>query len=161
MDPPLDPPEYEELPMEDPPVADSGLTLTQAAAQLGITERTLRAHIKEGKVAARKVIGSKGVAVYRVYLQDLPVDQPEDPLSEHPVDLSDPSAEAFIRHIAHLEQTIMELSGRVGFLQAELLQLQEQVKLLSAPAESLTSHSAITYMPASDGPGEQAAIALT
>lgn len=115
-------------------MTDGEFTLTQAAALLGITERTLRSHIKEGKVAARKVIGSKGVAVYRVYLPDPTVDQSgeyqEDPRAD-PV--PDPGVEAFIRHITHLEQTVMELSGRVGFYQARVQSLEAEVRLLAAP----------------------------
>ena len=125
-----------------------GLTLTQAAARLGVTERTLRTYIKEGNVLAEKVIGSKGVAVYRVYLDD-PVSDPVvdrrvDPVvieDDPPADpLPDPNAEAFIRHIAQLEQTVLELSGRLGFYQAQIqhlrgenTDLKERIALLEAP----------------------------
>ena len=118
-------------PLEDPLVVDDGLTLTQAAARLGVTERTLRTYLKEGKVAAQKVIGSKGVAVYRVYLgdpvSDPSVDQLVDPLETRDDPLVDPGAEAFIRHIAQLELTIMELSGRCGFYQSEFQHLKSQM----------------------------------
>ena len=72
-----------------------------------------------------------------------------DPILEGDHDLSasgsasdprDPTAEAFIRHIAQLEQTILELSGRLGWMSKELelerersRDLEQQVKLLSAP----------------------------
>ncbi len=71
----------------------------------------------------------------------------------------DPSLQPALTELVQLlrekDQTIIELSGRVGFMQAEVLQLREQVRRLSVPAESLTSHSAITYTPAPDGLGEQ------
>ncbi len=50
-----------------PPVA-SGLSLAEAATQLGISERTLRERIKRGQVRATREI-DRGHAVYRVFLE--------------------------------------------------------------------------------------------
>ena len=55
-----------------PPAEDEGLSSAEAAARLGISERTLRERIKHGKIRARKVFGPYGNAVYRVYLDALP-----------------------------------------------------------------------------------------
>ena len=78
----------------------------------------------------------------------------------HPHDPPDPNAEAFIRHIAYLEQTILQLSGHCGWLRSELqttrAQLEaahERIALLEAPKpEPALERSAQGY---------QAAIGMT
>ena len=145
---------------QDPIVVDrdGGLTLREAADRLGITERTLRSRIKEGKAHARKIIGPKGQAVYRVYLDDPVPALDQDPVVDPPWSAPDPvpdldragdpdgektsdnvggfATEDFGELVALLrdqQQTIMELSGRCGWLQAENQRLQEEVRLLKAP----------------------------
>ena len=51
---------------------EGGLPLGEAAAYFGISERTLRERIKQGKVRAVKVLGPSGGAAYRVFLDELP-----------------------------------------------------------------------------------------
>ena len=90
------------------------------------------------------MIGTKGVGVYRVHLDDPVPDQPADPLVIRDDGLVDPlvdptvgaNAEAFVRHIAQLEQTIMELSGRCGWLQAQLEDARTQLALKSPDSDA-------------------------
>ncbi len=58
----------------------------------------------------------------------------------HPTDadrtVTDAGAEAFVAHIAQLERQLVELAGRVGWLQSENARLSETIRQLQAPAVS-------------------------
>jgi hypothetical protein len=131
---------------------DGGLTLREAADRLGITERTLRSRIKEGRTRARKVIGPTGQAFYRVYLGDpVPDPMPEpdlDPASDpdpnrtgdldgHLADnahevggrgsdtvIAPEGLDSLVALVRDQQQTILELAGRLGFYQSEVQHLQ-------------------------------------
>ena len=141
-----------------PPAEDEGLSSAEAAARLGTSERTLRERIKHGKIHARKVFGPYGNAVYRVYLDALPpteagsVPAETSTLPSEEAYLSPPPMEgtssvdgnaAVAAAVAPLAAVIdrlnrenVELAGRVGFLQAEVLHLKDRIELLEMPKEA-------------------------
>jgi excisionase family DNA binding protein len=88
-----------------PPTAEESLTTSEAAAQLGISERTLRERIKAGKVRAEKVI-DRGNAVYRVYLKGSPpptdLPPPSTPEDSPPVTKGSPPAAGGLGELVQL-----------------------------------------------------------
>lgn len=132
-------------PDRHPPV-----TLTEYAALAGLSVRTVRERARRGEVVAWLEKGRHGLE-YRLRHPDcqpdrtVPVTLPED--FPHPDStVTAPSADGLGELVALVErqqQTILELSGRCGYLQAELAHARDQIALLSAPTE-LTHGSAET-----------------
>ncbi len=137
--------------------ADTGLSLTDAAAQLGISERTVLRRIKDGTVDGRKVGEGRG-GVWRIYLsvsdsQPAPVsDSPTNApgtLSDSPTDepgnvsasVSDsqtqtaPEMIRMVELVARLSQENQQLAGQLGFTQAKLQEAERTVALLMAPKD--------------------------
>ena len=143
-----------------PPVA-SGLPLAEAAAQLGISERTLRERIKRGQVRATREI-DRGHAVYRVFLEaneaNPPPGEPLPPMEAMlppPVTSASPPAGELVQALALIDQLSREnsrlheeraeLFGRLGFYQARIQELERRILELEAPKEVLaemTNHPA-------------------
>ena len=121
-------------------MTEGGLPTAEAAARLGISERTLRERIKAGKIAATKVI-DRGNAAYRVFLDAPPAATPAPPLTpviappvtEAAPPAPDPSLSEFLAFLREKDQTILELAGRCGWLQAQLQAAHERIALLEAP----------------------------
>jgi len=138
--------------------ADTGLSLTDAAAQLGISERTVLRRIKDGTVDGRKIGEGRG-GVWRIYLgvsdsQPAPVsDSPTNApgtLSDSPTDepgnvsasVSDSQtqpAQDMIRMVElvdKLQAQNQQLAGQLGYLQRQVQEQQETIqKLLPAPKD--------------------------
>lgn len=111
---------------------DSGqwVPLREAAAALGISERTARRRIKGAELQGRLVASQKGPA-YEVWLDS---GQPIPALSSQQGSQT-PELLAALAQLERQQTTIMELSGRLGFLQAELQQRDETIRALQAPRE--------------------------
>lgn len=56
-------------------LSDNGLSLTDAAAHLGISERTVLRRIKDGSIMGKKIGEGRG-GVWRIYLADLSDSRP-------------------------------------------------------------------------------------
>ena len=125
---------------------EGGLPLVEAAAVLGISERTLRKRIKAGVVKAVKVVAPNGGAAFRVFLDEsvlVPVVEgaapegfrPELEASVPPVDMSVPAVDGaeVLQLLREKDQLIVELSGRVGFYQARIQELERRVLELEVP----------------------------
>lgn len=105
-------------------MSGQGLTLAEAAQALGLSQRTIRRHIKSGKIKAELVEGSYGPE-YRI----IGVYTPAAPTKG--VDNASPDALVkALDMIKALQQEKAELYAQVAFLQAQYRQLEEQVKLL-------------------------------
>jgi len=137
--------------------ADTGLSLTDAAAQLGISERTVLRRIKDGTVDGRKIGEGRG-GVWRIYLSvsdsqlapvsDSPTNTPGT-LSDSPTDepgnvsasVSDSQtqpAQDMIRMVElvdKLQAQNQQLAGQLGFTQAKLQEAERTVALLMAPKD--------------------------
>jgi DNA-binding Xre family transcriptional regulator len=133
--------------------ADTGLSLTDAAAQLGISERTVLRRIKDGTVDGRKIGEGRG-GVWRVYLSvsdshPAPVSdsqtEPGGTLSDSQTnahgsvsDSQTQPAQEMIRMVelvARLSQENQQLAGQLGFTQAKLQEAERTVALLMAPKD--------------------------
>jgi hypothetical protein len=108
------------------------LTLAQAAGKLGISIYTVRRQVKRGELEAQQVATRHGLT-WLVRVGELPGDLPT--VSNEPEQVAQAlDTRELLRMLDQRDQTIMELAGRVGFLQAELRTAREQLALLP-PAE--------------------------
>ena len=102
-----------------------GLTVTEAAEALDLSERTIRRHIKSGKIKADLVPGRYGME-YRIsdIGQVLTASAAVDNFSPRALDKA-------LDMIRALQQEKAELYAQVAYFQAECRHLGEQVKLLT------------------------------
>jgi excisionase family DNA binding protein len=135
------------------PEQNGWLTLAEAADRLGISIYTIRRQVKRGELKAEQVATRHGLA-WRVSLSNLPGVAPT--LSSEPNQVAQGQGLDSLKLLEMLDErdrTIMELSGRLGFLQAELQQRDEQLKALQAPhAEPTPESPPGTAAPAEDRP---------
>ena len=128
------------------------VTIAEYAEHVGLSQSTVRRKIRRGELAAELVEGPYGQE-YRIWLGDQTVHHeprgwsPDGDLGAHHGDQADYRPASGLGELVALverqQQTILELSGRCGWLQSENQQLlgrvqslEEQVALLSAPAEN-------------------------
>jgi excisionase family DNA binding protein len=126
-----------------------GISVQDAAAHLGVSERTIRRRIKAGQLAATQVPTSQGYE-WRIHLNstnevDTPavqvdsnavqVDGTPDQAKQEPTSTSESALVRALDLVEKLQHENLELAGRVGFYQAKLQDAQEQIRLLSAPKE--------------------------
>ena len=124
----------------------AGISIQEAAAHLGVSEKTIRRRIKAGEIAAHQLPTSQGFE-WRVDLDGQPAGQvpgQNGHLNGHAAQVDTPVAvqqppqrdqallEA-LRLVEKLQQQNLELSGRVGFYQAKNQDLEQRVLLLEAP----------------------------
>ncbi len=98
-----------------------GLTLTQAAKAMRLTPKTVRRHIKQGKIPYKLVPGKFGDE-YRI------LELPPDKVRGETLDKT-PTLALDIIH--SLEQENRDLAGSLGAAQEKIRTLENQVKLLT------------------------------
>ena len=102
---------------------NEGLTLTQAAKAMRLTPKTVRRHIKQGKIPYKLVPGKYGNE-YRI------LELPPDKIRGEALD----KTPTFALDIIHrLEQENRNLAGQLGATQERVRTLENQVKLLTTP----------------------------
>jgi hypothetical protein len=118
--------------------------ISVAARIAGVHERTIRRWIAAGVLAdspgrsgghRARLVDVEAVRQLAAGLHEPDtggLDSRTDP--DRPPREPDTSVADFLAVIERQQQTIMELSGRLGFYQARVQSLEEEVKLLSAPA---------------------------
>ena len=114
-----------------------GLSVKEAALHLGIDEKTVRNRIKAGVIPALKVSRPQGYT-WRIFPDGLPahVDPPPDPGGtqvDPPPTHVDPAPLVQLVEKLHAENT--HLAGQLGFVQAQLLEATERIKLLEGPKD--------------------------
>jgi excisionase family DNA binding protein len=118
-----------------------GLSVKEAALQLGIDEKTVRTRIKAGVIPALKVSRPQGYT-WHIFPDGLPahldaqVDPAPDPGGtqvDPPPTHVDPAPLVQLVEKLHAENT--NLAGQLGFVQAQLLEATERIKLLEGPKE--------------------------
>ena len=122
---------------------DGSFTVKEAAARLGVSERTIRRRIKDRVIDAQQVPTPHGYE-WRVYL-DTDAVQVDTPSTRHasklngtpvqPAGTPAPELMKALDLIDRLQRDNQQLAGQVGFLQAKLQDAEEQIKLLMAPQD--------------------------
>jgi len=108
-------------------MARQGWTVKQAAKALGQSEKTIRRRIKNGEIKAEQVPGKYGME-YRI------IDLKTNPALDRSMDITRNDALGKALDMVMALQTENErLAGQVGFLQAQLQEAQNKVRLLTAP----------------------------
>jgi excisionase family DNA binding protein len=137
---------------------DGGITIDQAAARLGVSERTIHRRIKEGKIQAHKVGTPRG-DVWCVHLHGSAVihDSTQQPVSmtgdtaavkhdsraapevlERALDLVERMHEDQRSEIDRLRQENDRLFEAARVWQARAMQLETEIRLLMAPKDEPT-----------------------
>lgn len=116
-----------------------GVSIKEAAARLGLSEKTVRKSIKAGAIRADRVETPQGYT-YCVYLEDTP---PPDSQVE-PDLVKQVEAPATVDASAHLEALRMidklqaenrDLAGQLGWHMSQLQVAQDRIKQLEAPQD--------------------------
>ena len=125
---------------DKPTDMSDSLSVTEAAARLGVSERTVWRRIKQGKLKTHKT--TDGV---RVSLSDIPstvsdsvpvsdskaTDNTTDTVSDVPGEVIE-----LVRLVDRLQQSNQQLAGQVGYLQRQVIEQQETIqRLLPAPKD--------------------------
>ena len=136
-----------------PPEPDVSMTPAEAAARLGISERTVQRRLKQGSLYGYKVDTGRG-EVWRVVLggmADTPPVQPDvmpakatpmvdvttSSVTEFAHAVIDELREEYRSEIERLTTRNEQLAGQVGFLQAKVQDQERQIALLMAPKDEM------------------------
>ena len=106
-----------------------GLTISQAARSLGVSSRTVRRFIKSGRLDAELVPGPFGQE-YQIFNLPPELHKPK------PVDNTPSQAPTQIMDIVReLQEKNMALAAQLGVATERIKNLENRVKLLSAPRQ--------------------------
>jgi excisionase family DNA binding protein len=108
------------------------LTITEAAKRLSLSTRTIRRHIKSGKIKARLIEGSFGPE-YRI--SDLPLgdngqERATDRKEEKTFRQNDDN---WFDYVKELQEKNLTLAAQLGAASERVRQLESQIKLLTGP----------------------------
>ena len=101
-----------------------GLSITQAASATGLSPKTIRRYVKDGKLPFTMIPGKYGYDEYRI------TEIPPDMLADDAMPKALPWG---MDIIARLEIENRDLAGRLGAAQERIRALDAQVKLLTMP----------------------------
>lgn len=101
-------------------------TVKQAAEALGQSEKTIRRRIKKGEIIAEQVSGKYG-AEYRI------IDLKTTPTLDRDIATSNDALVKALDMIRDLQAENEKLAAHIGFLQAQLQEMQDKIRLLTAP----------------------------
>ncbi len=108
-------------------VQTTGYSVADAAKTLGVSTRTIRRHLKEGKLPFTKIDGQFGEEYRITELPDVP--QKVDP----PITSAELSGTVALDMIRHLEEENRNLAGQLGAAQEKIRNLEGQLKQLPQP----------------------------
>lgn len=135
---------------------DQGLTIAEAAKAFGVSTKTIRRHIKDGKIPYVLVQGKYGEE-YRIFglsqeqLKAVKSDDavpPEDAAEAEKPEAADSAAaqekspppeispKMALDIITDLQKTNLQLAGQLGAAQERIRELESQVRLLNAPKQN-------------------------
>ena len=132
---------YSLLRMDAP---EQGYTIAQAAKTLGVSPKTIRRHIKDGKIPHVLVQGKFGEEYRILDLPSIKVENLESPGEEKAKPEGEASAEGTSQAdsvdwaldiINDLQKTNLQLAGQLGAAQERIRELESKVMLLNAPEE--------------------------
>ncbi len=120
-----------------------GLTIKQAAAQLGISADSVRRRIKSGALEAFRVPTAQGYEWRIALMRQPPGDsrqvggtptQDATQLGSAPMQEHQAVMQPLMEMVDRLHRENMQLAGRVGFLEGRLQDAEQKILMLSAPA---------------------------
>ena len=124
---------------------DQGFTIAQAAKTLGVSPKTIRRHIKDGKIPHVLVQGKFGEEYRILDLPSIKVESLDESgeeraaqAGETPVDAGaevDSKITWAVDLINDLQKTNLQLAGQLGAAQARIHELEIQVNLLTTSQE--------------------------
>ena len=124
---------------------EQGYTIAQAAKTLGVSPKTIRRHIKDGKIPHVLVQGKFGEEYRILNLPDIKVETLEAPGEESAKLEDEIAAESATKVesdpkwavdlISDLQKTNLQLAGQLGAAQERIRELESQVMLLNSPRE--------------------------
>ena len=123
---------------------EQGYTIAQAAKTLGVSPKTIRRHIKDGKIPHVLVQGKFGEEYRILNLPDIKVEnleasgeekaKPEGEASEEGTSQAE-NIDWALDIINDLQKTNLQLAGQLGAAQERIRELESKVMLLTAPEE--------------------------
>jgi hypothetical protein len=108
------------------------VSLKQAAVRLGLSEKTIRRRVAVGRLEGRKLSTPTGPA-WLIRVDDVPPTVPREGVGIGTAAPTPDGLVELLRMLDERDRTIMELSGRVGYYQAQTEQLRETIRALEAP----------------------------
>lgn len=100
-------------------------TIKEAAEALGLSEKTVRRRIKDGTLKAQQTQGKYGIEYHITDLKEaLPLDKSLDTEGDN-------SLAKALDIIKALQEENERLAGQVGYLQAQVYELNNKVSLLT------------------------------
>ena len=123
---------------EDPNT--KGYSISEAAQELGVSTRTIRRHIKAGKITAVKIQGQFGEE-YRIF--ELPKDveeQSQDNEKEKTKLIPADDAVSSLKIILDLQEKNIALAAQLGAATERIKNLESQIQLLTPPQEAPKKH---------------------
>ena len=142
---------------------DEWMTIAEAAKRLGLSPDRVRRRLKAGEFHARQVASRYG-PTWEIHLGDLTQRDSAAPgvaptaaprvaaaprvipslVEDEESDDEGPAAVELVRLVRHQQDQLTQLAGQVGFLQAQLQQAQETLRLLQAPPDGVEPEAAET-----------------
>jgi MerR family copper efflux transcriptional regulator len=126
---------------------DQGVTIAQAAKTLGVSPKTIRRHIKDGKIPHVLVQGKFGEEYRILDLPSIKVEtldasgeegaKPEGEPSAASEPQVDSNSKLAIDLINDLQKTNLQLAAQLGAAQERIHELESRVMLLTTRRESL------------------------
>ena len=125
-------------------MSDEGLTIAQAAEALGVSPKTIRRHIKDGKIHHVVVQGKYGPEYRIPELPNTLQREPSDDVSTEESPGMEESTQGgsstititptlAMDIITDLQKTNLQLAGQLGAAQERIHELEGQLRLLTAP----------------------------
>jgi len=115
-------------------MSNRGMTISQAAEQLGVSTRTIRRHIKAGKIKAELVSGPFGDE-YRIFGLTREGEANQEPVDSTPGQADIKNTGSLLAYIKELQEKNLALAAQFGAASERIKNLENQVKLLTAPKE--------------------------
>jgi MerR family transcriptional regulator, copper efflux regulator len=126
-------------------IPEQGVTIAQAAKTLGVSAKTIRRHIKDGKIPHVLVQGKFGEEYRILDLPSIKVETLDTSGEDKATMESEPSADSAsqaesntswaVDLINDLQKTNLQLAGQLGAAQERIRELESQVMLLATRRE--------------------------
>jgi len=112
-------------------MSKQGLSIKEAASVIGVSPKTVRRLIKDGKIPAELCAGKYG-SEYRI-LEISPNLVAKKPLYNGPSQGIDVNNAQGMDMVRELQERNLQLAGQLGAAQERIRNLENQVKLLTMP----------------------------